>query len=51
VSLSLILFGAHYRGEDRQTAVDILARAFQPVMTLFTLYYLDSRTSIDEEMP
>jgi hypothetical protein len=51
VSLSLMLFGAHYRGEDRKIAVDILARAFQPMMSLFILYYLDSRSSPVEEMP
>jgi len=51
VTPTLMLFGVHYSGEDGRAAIDILARAFQPMMALFILYYLDSRTSVDEEMP
>jgi hypothetical protein len=51
MALSLMLFGAQHRGDNKKTAVEILARSFQPMITLFILYYLDSRTSLDEEMP
>lgn len=48
---SLMLFGVQYKRFDTKRAVETLAKAFQPMMTLFILYYLDTRTSLEEEMP
>jgi hypothetical protein len=49
--LSPLLFAAHYAGSDREHAIVQLAKAFQPMMTLFILYYLDCRASRKEVMP
>jgi hypothetical protein len=48
--IPLLLFAAQYRGGN-QTAVELLAKAFQPMMTLFILYYLDTRISREAVMP
>jgi hypothetical protein len=46
-----LLFAAQYAGSGREQAVTRLAKAFQPMMTLLILYYLDCRLSRKEEMP
>ena len=49
--LDLLLFAVQYKGDDERAAVHLLAKAFQPMITLFILYYLDVRTSRDDLMP
>jgi hypothetical protein len=48
--IPLLLFAAQYR-DDSQTAFELLTKAFQPMMTLFILYYLDTRASREAFMP
>lgn len=49
--IRLLLFAAQYEKDDARSAVELLAKAFQPMMTLFILYYLDTRTSREALMP
>lgn len=49
--MDLLLFAAHYRDNNEKAAIQALALAFQPMMTLLTLYHLDTRTSRDDLMP
>jgi hypothetical protein len=46
-----LLFAAQRRGGRPRQAFEQLALAFQPMMTLFILYYLDTRTHPGEPMP
>jgi hypothetical protein len=46
-----LLFAAQSSREGTRQAVEQLALAFQPMMTLFILYYLDTRTHPGEAMP
>jgi hypothetical protein len=46
-----LLYAAQYEKGDRLSATHKLAIAFQPMMMLFILYYLDTRTRRDEPMP
>jgi hypothetical protein len=49
--LDILLFAVQHKGRDERTAVQQLAKAFQPMMILFVLYYLDLRTSREDLMP
>jgi hypothetical protein len=46
-----LLFAAQRMGRRPYQAIEQLALAFQPMMTLFVLYYLDTRTNPGESMP
>lgn len=46
-----LLFAAQYQSNGREQAEAALALAFHPMMILFTLYYLDTRTSAEEALP
>jgi hypothetical protein len=46
-----LLFAAQHIGRDPCRAIEQLALAFQPMMTLFILYYLDTRAHAEEPMP
>jgi hypothetical protein len=46
-----LLFAAQRSGIRPRQAVEQLALAFQPMMTLFILYYLDTRANPEEPMP
>jgi hypothetical protein len=50
-SIRPLLFAAQRRDTPAHSPIELLSLAFQPMMTLFTLYYLDTRTSQDEPMP
>jgi hypothetical protein len=46
-----LLFAAQCMGRGPRQATEQLALAFQPMMTLFILYYLDTRVHAGEPMP
>ncbi|CCA76656.1 hypothetical protein PIIN_10646 [Serendipita indica DSM 11827] len=49
--LTPVLFAAHDEGENPQNALETLAATFHQTMILFILYFLDTRSTWDEEMP
>ncbi|CCA76055.1 hypothetical protein PIIN_10055 [Serendipita indica DSM 11827] len=50
-NLTPVLFAAHCEGGNPQEALEILAATFHQTMILFILYYLDTRSTWDEDMP
>lgn len=46
-----LLFAAQFVVLEEERAIEQLAKAFQPMMTLFILYYLDFRTSRRQRLP
>ncbi|CCA75853.1 hypothetical protein PIIN_09848 [Serendipita indica DSM 11827] len=49
--LAPILIAAHYHGKDGESTAEILASSFHATLITFILYYLDTRSSVTDQLP